>query len=281
MSTRTPLPNRVSEIATTSAWSVVHRLEDRFRFDLVPRRYWSPIPKPLPAGLWDQPSELAGLAPWDLDAQAAFAGELEPLMPARSDELCRSEFYGDDDARVLYAMVRHRRPARLVELGSGHSTKIIRAAIARDEIPCDHRCYDPYPGFTGTPTPGFHIEPLAMQDIPMEVFTGLREGDVLFVDTTHTVKAGSDVNRLILDVLPRLAAGVLVHIHDIFLPYEYPREWLEDMRLYWAEQYLLQAFLSGNDGWDVVLAAHALARAGRVLRGRPSGFWMQPRAAAG
>lgn len=271
---RTPLADR----AASSAWSVVHRLEDRFSFDVVPRRYWSPIPKPLPDGLWDAPSDLAGLEPWDLAAQSAYVDALEPLMPDPGDPLCASEFYGGDDARVLYATVRHTRPGRLVELGSGHSTKVIRAAIDRDDLTCDHRCYDPYPGFTGTPTPGFRIEPVATQDLPMSVFTELGAGDLLFVDTTHTVKAGSDVNRLILDVLPRLAPGVLVHFHDIFLPYEYPREWLSEMRLYWAEQYLLQAFLSGNDAWDVVLGAHALVRAGRLRGERTSGFWMRRRA---
>lgn len=276
-STRSPIPPGLTELATSSAWSVVHRLEDRFQFDLVPRRYWSPIPKPLPEGLWDRPSELAGLTPWDMDAQAGVVRELAPLMVSRDDPLCDSEFYGGDDARVLYAMVRHRRPAKLVELGSGHSTKVIRAAIARDHLACDHRCYDPYPGFTGTPTPGFDIEPSAIQDLPMTVFEELGDGDVLFVDTTHTVKAGSDVNRLVLDVLPRLAPGVLVHFHDIFLPYEYPREWLSEMRLYWAEQYLLQAFLSGNEQWDVVLGNYAVARAGKGLEGRASGFWMQRR----
>lgn len=277
--TRSPIPSGLSERASSSAWSVVHRLEDRFRFDLVPRRYWSPIPKPLPSGLWDRPSELAGVAPWDLDAQAAMVRELQPLMMRRDDPLCDSGFYGGDDARVLYAMVRHRRPARLVELGSGHSTKVIRTAIARDDIPCAHRCFDPYPGFTGTPTPGFRIEPVATQDLPFDVFDELEAGDLLFVDTTHTVKAGSDVNRLVLEILPRLAPGVLVHFHDIFLPHEYPREWLADMRLYWAEQYLLQAFLVGNDAWEVVLANHALARSGRELTGATtSGFWMQRRA---
>jgi hypothetical protein len=98
------------------------------------------------------------------------------------------------------------------------------------------------------------------QDVPLPVFEELSAGDVLFVDTTHTVKLDSDVNRIVLDVLPRLAPGVIVHVHDIFLPYEYPRKWPEEMGLHWAEQYLLQAFLSGNPSYEVLAAVFALCR---------------------
>jgi hypothetical protein len=92
------------------------------------------------------------------------------------------------------------------------------------------------------------------------VFEELGDGDVLFVDTTHTVKIGSEVNVVVLEVLPRLRAGVVVHFHDIFLPFEYPRRWMEDFALYWNEQYLIQAFLAHNESWEVLVAAQALSR---------------------
>jgi hypothetical protein len=98
------------------------------------------------------------------------------------------------------------------------------------------------------------------QEVAEEVFTALRDGDILFVDTTHTVKIGSDVNRIILRILPLLAPGVIVHFHDICLPYEYPRYLLEDYALYWAEQYLLQAFLSMNPSFEVLYSTDALCR---------------------
>jgi Methyltransferase domain len=98
------------------------------------------------------------------------------------------------------------------------------------------------------------------QDVPASTFASLAARDVLFVDTTHTVKVGSDVNHIVLDVLPRLAPGVVVHFHDIFLPYEYPRRWLEDFGLYWSEQYLLQAFLALNPDFEVLVAVTALLR---------------------
>ncbi len=110
-------------------------------------------------------------------------------------------------------------------------------------------------------------------------------GDILFVDTTHTVKIGSDVNFIVLDVLPRLAPGVIVHFHDIFLPFEYPRRWFETDGYLWAEQYLLQAFLAFNTAFEVLVPAQALARdqAERLRRvvprmdpaASPGAFWLQ------
>lgn len=105
-----------------------------------------------------------------------------------------------------------------------------------------------------------HIESSEQLDTA-EIASSLGAGDVLFVDTTHTVKTGGDVDRIFLDLLPRLASGVWIHIHDIFLPYEYPREWVIDERRAWAEQYLVQAFLSFNDAFRVELPLYAVARA--------------------
>jgi hypothetical protein len=97
------------------------------------------------------------------------------------------------------------------------------------------------------------------EDIPLEVFTELADGDVLFIDTTHTVKPGNDVLRLLLGILPALAPGVVVHIHDFFRPFEYPRFFFE-AGSYWQEQYLVQAFLAFNEQFEVLIANHALGR---------------------
>jgi hypothetical protein len=116
------------------------------------------------------------------------------------------------------------------------------------------------------------VVPTSAADVPLEVFASLGAGDVLFVDTTHTVKVGSEVVHVILDVLPALQPGVLVHFHDIFLPWAYPREWLEEHQWYWAEEYLLQAFLAFNDGFEILLPAQAMARdrPGRLAAAIPS-----------
>jgi len=117
------------------------------------------------------------------------------------------------------------------------------------------------------------LEPVKAQDIAPEVFASLGDGDVLFVDTTHTVKLDSDVNRIVLDVLPTLSPGVLVHVHDIFLPYEYPREWPEVSGFHWAEQYLLQAFLACNRDFEVLVGTYALCRDRREAMSRLAPTW--------
>jgi predicted O-methyltransferase YrrM len=161
-------------------------------------------------------------------------------------------------------MVRGLAPSRVVELGSGQST-LIMARAARENAaegrPLVLESFDPYPGVAQPPLPGLAaLERVPAQEVPLPVFEALGAGDVLFVDTTHTVKLGSDVNHIVLEVLPRLRPGVIVHLHDIFLPFEYPRVWPERYGLYWSEQYLVQAFLAFSSGYEVLAAVHALQR---------------------
>lgn len=216
--------------------------------------FYSPVPDlaALPEAVWDRRSPLTGVA-FDSGAQIAWAErELAAGIAAfEAPEGFRlaNAYYESVDAEVCDALVRRLAPARVIELGSGWSTLLLRAAA-----PGRVTTYDPYPAefLDG-------VERLSAQEVPLEVFDALGAGDVLFVDTSHTVKLGGDVNRIVLDVLPRLAPGVVVHFHDIWLPYEYHRVLVEDMRMYWAEQYLLQAFLIGNP-WEVLFAAQAVAR---------------------
>jgi hypothetical protein len=197
------------------------------------------------------------------------------------------------DAELLYAMVRAQKPRRVLELGSGYSTLLIGISCRRnaeDGSPTEHIAFDPFPRghiFGEKPPEPTVFEPISAIDIPLERFQELGTGDILFVDTTHTVKLGSDVNHIILDILPTLSPGVLVHFHDIFIPWEYPREWFETMEYYWAEQYLLHAFLAFNDAFEVVLPAMAVARAHRnrlaavvptfTPETRPGAFWIRRR----
>lgn len=268
-------------------------------FDVVLRTFYSPIPAldELSPGALERRSELAGIE-FDLDAQLAWiertlAGAPAEFAPAPAGTPQRytagTVSYTPLDATLLYGVMRARRPARVIELGSGASTLVTaQAALANagEGHPLELTVYDPFPGPGTEALPGVaSLERLRAQDIPPAVFERLQPGDVLFVDTTHTVKVGSDVNAIVLDVLPRLPRGVLVHVHDIFLPYEYPRRWLEDFGLYWNEQYLLQAFLAQNPSWTIRCATAALVRdrgerlaallaAGGPL-GQGSSFWVE------
>lgn len=130
-----------------------------------------------------------------------------------------------------------------------------------------------------------HLIKSRVQDVDPGEFAKLQEGDILFVDSSHVAKIGSDVNHLFFKVLPAVARGVHVHFHDIFLPYEYRRDWIKEKMLFWNEQYLLRAFLMGNAEWDVTLPVCRLSRTSPDLLQKacpsPTGtvtggsFWMR------
>ena len=283
-----------SSTAAVGAYRAFRRGMERLGFHVVVKTFYSPIPdvRTLPPSTWDRPSELAGVR-FELEEQLAFLeGDLAPHLaefkPPPGFSLDNPS-YGPGDAELLYAMVRFAKPRRVVELGSGHTTLLIAAACVaneRDGVPARFTAFDPFSSLVTSGLPGLsEVHPTRAQDVPLAVFDELGSGDALVVDTTHTVKTGGDVNTIVLDVLPRLSPGVLVHFHDVFLPWEYPRRWLEELGLFWAEQYLLQAFLAFNSEFEVLCALHALSRAfparvagviPSVARGAaPAAFWIR------
>jgi hypothetical protein len=176
-----------------------------------------------------------------------------PLLPA-------------GDARMLYALVRHRRPGTFFEIGGGWSTLVAGLAMRRNAEEAGGEAgrivvNEPYPGphlTAGLPDNATLHARLA-QDVPIDDMLALQPGDILFIDSSHIAKVGSDVLYLMLEVLPRMPRGVLIHIHDIWLPDEYPRELVLKKLFFFNEQYLLQCFLSFNDAFVVRLAGHYLA----------------------
>ncbi len=158
--------------------------------------------------------------------------------------------YGPVEADVLYAFVRSCRPRKVVQVGAGVSTAVILEAAASLEEHVDITAIDPFPTAFLQDAPVDVIAEEA-QDVQLEQFTGLASGDLLFIDSTHTVKADSEVNRLVLEVLPRLAPGVWVHFHDIYFPYDYQRDVLEPALFFWSESTLVHAFLIGNGGFRI------------------------------
>jgi hypothetical protein len=274
-------------------------------FDLVKRSFYSPVPdwKAMPDEVWTRRSAMRGIA-WDLEAQLAFlerdlapfVAEFTPPEDPPAGEAAysyRNGFYPAIDADVLYAMVRHLKPPRILELGSGYSSLVIAQARARNAEDdggsgtSTHVVYDPFsrPELKGPIAARADLRLVSANDVPLSEFEALEAGDVLFVDTTHTVKLDSDVNFIVLDVLPLLRPGVIVHFHDIFLPWEYPKKWLTDPEVFWAEQYLLQAFLVGNREWEIMLSNAAVVgdevrRVTAVVPSAPladaaSSFWMR------
>ena len=171
-----------------------------------------------------------------------------------------NEYCTTPDAEVLYSMVQLYRPGRIVEIGSGHSTHLFRCAIRDAQLATRLISIDP--------EPRRDISKWADEIIKMRVedlgdfglIDSLAENDILFIDSSHSIEAGSDVVFLFLNVLRRLRAGVLVHLHDIFLPFEYPESWILKDRLRWNEQYLLHATLNGSDEFKVLWPGHYLER---------------------
>lgn len=164
------------------------------------------------------------------------------------------------DSRSLFCLLRIIRPRRLVEVGSGYSSLLIDDVNRRFlGGSLDLTCIEPFPRpflEKGAAAGNYRLLKHRVQDVDPAIFTGLRSGDVLFVDSSHVCKTGSDVTYLFLQVLPLLAPGVYIHVHDIFLPDDYPEEWVVRENRSWNEQYLLQALLIGNAQFEVIFGSN-------------------------
>lgn len=206
---------------------------------------------------------------------AAAAPAIRDVLRAIND--CRSAFAAIDgteggarwnqdwfprlDAAAAYALVRVHTPRRIVEIGSGHSTRFMARAVADGGLATEIVCIDPAPRAAITRLAVTHVKAV-LADADPAVFEGLAESDILFIDSSHIAMPGTDVDRLFLDVLPRLPSGVLLHVHDVLLPDAYPREWA--WRGY-NEQLVVGALLQGS-GWDLVFASrYATTRLGEEV----------------
>jgi predicted O-methyltransferase YrrM len=238
------------------------------------------------ARLRDPGRELVGV---DLreDEQVALAAVLAAELEAGGLDLVEHEVRGGErrywldnpayahgDGVVLHAMLRHLRPRRLVEVGSGYSSALILDTVDAWLPDTEVTFVEPHPELVegllrADDERRVTIHRTPVQDVDPDVFAALGPGDVLFIDSTHVAKAGSDVCHLFFEVLPRLPVGVWVHLHDIFFPFEYPEAWVREGRA-WHEAYLLRAFLSFNPSFAVRWFQDMLwARHRAVLEGLP------------
>jgi hypothetical protein len=238
---------------------------ERLGYQLVRSGFYSPLPDLDALPPEDRRSAMAGIR-FDSEEQlryltevlGQYLGELDIPDAGEPGQLFRrNDFYEAGDAETLYAIVRARRPARVLELGSGFSTQIIARALAANGGGV-HHVFDPHAraGIDAIAS----VTRRSAGEIADEEFVRLEPGDVLFVDSTHIVKIGSEVNRVVLDALPLLAPGVAVHFHDVFLPWDYPHGFFTRLGMYLNEQYLLQAFLALNSDYRILLAMSAVGR---------------------
>jgi hypothetical protein len=166
--------------------------------------------------------------------------------------------YSYSDAIFLYLMIRHVQPKRILEVGSGYSSCV---SLDTSELFFQNAIkftfVEPYPDLLRSllragDADRIRICPTQVQAVDLDLFKELEANDILFIDSTHVSKVGSDVNFIFFEVLPRLAPGVYVHFHDVFYPFEYPSAWIYEGRA-WTEDYLLRAFLTHNSEYEVVL----------------------------
>jgi hypothetical protein len=258
------------------SWNAAYPVFERNGFHLLRDQYYAPIParEDVDHGYWDTTSELPGV---DL-REAASLELLSTVFPRYVAEF-RNRFPNEDpgdgsfyllngtylavDAHVYYALIRHSKASRVIEIGAGWSTHVAAAACLKnaEENGTAPRlvAIEPYPG-SNLPRNLRGLTEIIQrkaQDVPLSFFQSLEAGDVLFVDSSHVLRSGNDVEYIYLEILPRLRPGVLVQIHDISLPRRYPRVYF-DRQLFWNEQQLLQAFLAFNARFEVVWAGNAM-----------------------
>jgi len=170
-------------------------------------------------------------------------------------------WFTSPDAEVLYTLIREHRPKTVLEVGCGNSTRVTRQAIRDGQLDTRLIAIDPQPRRDVEGLVDEFIQQPVESGLTVERLTTLlAPGDVLFIDSSHCVKCGSDVVFLLLQVIPNLPAGVLIHVHDVFLPYDYPQDWIVDERRGWNEQYLVQAMLMFGDQFEVLWPGHYLQR---------------------
>jgi hypothetical protein len=208
---------------------------------------------------------------WNVDGQLALLAELRfgseidnlPTKPGGPlDFYLGNNQFGSGDAEYWYQLVRAVKPKRIIEIGSGNSTlmaiRAIRRNVADDpRYSCAHTCIEPYE-MPWLETSGVKVVRQKVEDMDVSFFAALQDGDILFIDSSHMIRPHGDVLHEYLELLPTLNKGVIVHVHDIFSPKNYPEDWVVDDVRFWNEQYLLEAFLSQNHCWRIVGALNFL-----------------------
>ena len=243
----------------------------RMGFHITPNHFYEPVPdtRTLKDELWLNHSDLVGVEMNEEEQinlishfSSKFKDEYESLPRFKTSPpyqyYVNNGTFESVDGEILYCMIRHFKPKKIFEIGSGNSTYLAAQAILINKEEngkeCELIAVDPYPndvlmaGFPGLSG----LIPTKIQNIELSKFSELKENDILFIDSSHVLKIGADVQYEYLEILPRLNKGVIVHVHDIFLPAEYPKEWVLKKYRFFTEQYMVQAFLAFNNAFEVL-----------------------------
>lgn len=195
------------------------------------------------------------------------------------------------DAEFYYSFIRLNKPKRIVEIGSGFSTRVCLSAVQQNlqedlNAGCDICCIEPYE-MPWLEQLDILILRKKVEEVDISIFQALEAGDILFIDSTHIIRPQGDVLYEFFEIFPLLKKGVYIHIHDIFTPKDYPEHWIKEEYRMWNEQYLLEAFLLHNKSFKVIAALNYLKHHHFELLGskfpilknehhiEPGSFWMQ------
>jgi hypothetical protein len=233
------------------------------------------------------PSECPGID-FNPESHRHYLRDVFPSLRDEFDALARrfpldnSSFRGIDPL-VYYGLIRHHRPTTIIEIGVGNST-----LLAADAVEANGHGHvigiDPYQKIIPRSRPSITLIDRTLESLDVEMFDRLGRDDILFVDSSHVIRTGGDVHFLFSEVLPRLNDGVIVHFHDIHLPFDYPRKLMTERLVFWTEQYLLQAYLAENSRVEVLFgnryALSALAQETRAalptaLEWSGGSFWIR------
>jgi len=207
---------------------------------------------------WNVPSQLQRLDTF------IFSNELTGIHQ-ENNELefhLNNGSFESGDAEYWYQIIRAIKPKRIFEIGCGNSTLLAIKAISinkkeNDKYTCEHVCIEPYemPWLEKT---NVQVIREKVENLELSFFAQLQENDILFIDSSHIIRPQGDVVFEYLELIPSLKKGVIVHIHDIFSPKNYLKEWIQDKVIFWNEQYLLEAFLSHNKSFKIIGALNFL-----------------------
>ena len=290
---RSPLLSLARKIRTseTALWLIRHlfRTFQKVGISLVPNHYYWPVPdfKELEAREWPPAQTPVGIDLL-LEKQLDFLQSVVPRYEAEwgpeagamssAGYMRGNGFFETVDAEIAHCLVRHFKPKRIIEVGGGHSSRVMAAALEQnlkvDGVRGELLTIDPHPDRFPKEALSDRVQLISasVQSIDLDVFLTLESGDFLFLDSTHIVGVGSDVVREYLEILPRINRGVLIHAHDIFIPSDYPQDLVLKSLSFWSEQYLLEALLMFNQRFEVIWGSRKTKgpNGGRARAGPPT-----------
>jgi hypothetical protein len=235
--------------------------EKYFKLHITPAHFYSPIPTTYELGpeVFDKIYDCTGID-WNMSGQQANLEEFHAKYYNEYKPTVNIARFSQVDSFILYSFIRERKPAKMIEIGSGESTKVSLAALEmnkKEGSTCEFYAIEPYPEkfLRDIHSSDVTLISKKLQEVDIDLLTS---ADLLFIDSSHVSKVGSDVNYEILEIIPKLKVGALIHWHDIMIPTNYWKRWIDNGNMFWNESYMVHSFMLFNKSFRVVWASRYL-----------------------